>query len=173
MISDVAGPSRALKHIRYSRCEILQYRSKTVTLISARLLNLFLSAVLLMGVADAGPIGFVFNTIAFPGATNTTAYGVNNIGQIVGLENASIPTLNGFLLSEGAFTTFSAAPVATPGSYAEGINNLWQIVGLNVANGTGFLLSGGTPTPIVYPGSDSGTTNATGINDSGQIVGTF
>ncbi len=140
--------------------------------ISARLRHSCFCAVLLIGAAQADPNQFTFSTIAFPGANNTTAYGVNNLGQIVGMENANA-TLNGFVSTESVFTTFNATPGSMAGSYAEGINNLGQIVGLNVANRSGFLLSGTTFTNITVPGSDSGTTNATGINDSGQIVGTF
>ncbi len=140
---------------------------------SARLRNFLCCTVLLIKVAEADPNGFAFSTINFSGSTNTSAYGVNNIGQIVGMENATSGTPNAFLSSPGTYTIFNAALGSMAESYAEGINNLGQIVGLNVANGAGFLLSGGTFTSITVPGSDTGTTNATGINDSGQIVGTF
>jgi virginiamycin B lyase len=116
--------------------------------------------------------GFAFSTISFTGATNTAANGVNNTGQIVGGENANSGTMNGFLSTGGVYTTSGVTP-GLSGGYAEGINNSGQIVGLNLANGTGFLRSGGSFTTIIVPGSDGGTTNAIGINDSGQIVGTF
>jgi uncharacterized repeat protein (TIGR01451 family) len=129
---------------------------------------LAISCIFLPAIRAAAP-GFTVSTFAYPGATNTTIYGINKIGQIVGGEDAS-GSLNGFLYSASGNTTFNDGAA---GSYAEGINNNGDIVGLNLASGAGFLLSGGFFTPIVVPGSDAGTTNAIGINDAGQIVGSF
>jgi virginiamycin B lyase len=144
-----------------------------MTSIPSRLLNLFFCTFVIAGVAEAAPGAFSFSTITFTGATNTVAYGVNNNGQIVGSENASNGTPNGFLSSGGTTTTFNFPPGSMAGSYAEGINNSGQIVGQNLTTGAGFFLSGGTPTAIAVPGADNGTTNAIGINNSGQIVGSF
>ena len=60
---------------------------------------------------------------------------------------------------------------------ALGINNAGQIVGAFEAGGLqvpshGFLLSGGAYTQLDVPGTVSGTV-ASGINASGQIVGTW
>ncbi len=136
---------------------------------SVRLRVLAISCIVLPAIRAAVP-GFAVSTFTYPGATNTTIYGINKVGQIVGGEDAS-GSLNAFLYSAGGNTTFNDGAAA--GSYAEGINNNGQIVGLNLATGAGFLLSGGAFTPIVVPGSDAGTTNAIGINDAGQIVGSF
>jgi uncharacterized membrane protein len=89
----------------------------------------------------------VFTEIAFPGAPNTAAFGINNSGDIVGLwgEAGTGPFgfavgSQGFLLSKGRFTT-----VAYPGavsSFPLGLNDIGQLVGVYTdAQGTfhGYL----------------------------------
>src|SRR5262249_31779900 len=71
------------------------------------------------------------------------------------------------------YTTFDD-PLATIGTFGNGINDAGQIVG-NISNSGsfhGFLLSGGTYTPIDDPLAT--TENfAEGINNAGQIVGWY
>jgi probable HAF family extracellular repeat protein len=43
----------------------------------------------------------------------------------------------------------------------------------DAAGSHGFLLSGGTVSPIDVPGAATGTTSADGINAVGQIVGSY
>ncbi|HLJ91981.1 MAG TPA: PEP-CTERM sorting domain-containing protein [Gemmataceae bacterium] len=128
--------------------------------------------------------GGSFTTVNRPGASFTHFGGINNLGQIVG-DSAN----GGFLMSGGTFTS-----LPFPGS---GINNLGQIVGgnyllsggnLTQINGgaagindfsqivggevsTGFLLTGGQYVTLSVPGSIQ--TVATGINNAGEIVGSY
>jgi len=118
---------------------------------SGRLFFFFFSTVLISQAFQTSS-GFTFSTISFPGATNTVAYGVNNLGQIAGGENANSGIQDGFLSTGGIYTTFNVTPSSVAGSYAEGINNSGQIVGLDLAAGMGFLLSGGIFTTIIVPG---------------------
>jgi len=101
----------------------------------------------------------------------TFAYGINNAGQIVGSYVDATGT-HGFLFSDGTFTTIDD-PLATQGTFALGINNAGEIVGLYVdaAGDHGFLDIGGTLTTIYPLGTQGVTGGATGINDSGEIVG--
>ncbi len=113
---------------------------------------------------------------------------INDRGEIVGLffygDPADPPTdpeaLDGFLLSNGDYTTFDApgAGVTLP----FGINNRGQIVVSTTAGGLaaaqGFLLRKGAEgpfTPIDPSGvvGAPGTLLATGINDRGQVVGLY
>jgi len=134
------------------------------------LLHLF--ALMLGFTLDASAMDYTYTPIVVPGGIDTTAYGINNAGQVVG----SVDTTNGtqgFMDSGGSFTTF-AAPGAVQ-TTALGINNTGQIVG-SAFDGTnptqGFLYSGGTFTPINNPTGTGQFLQASGINDAGQIVGT-
>jgi probable HAF family extracellular repeat protein len=98
-----------------------------------------------------------------PGSTSTAAFGINNLGQIVGAYESHGP--HGFLFSGGSYTTVDFPGFGLP----HGINNAGEIVGNN--NGESFLLSGGVLTPLSVPGSTS--TEAYGINDAEQILGTY
>ncbi len=132
--------------------------------------------------------GFLFSggrytTIDVPGAFATQASGINDSSQVVGTfvdppylseDWVSIPgASHGFLLSGGAFTMIE--PNGAFESGASGINDARQIVGwFSDAVGThGFLLAHGRFTTIDVPGATAGTTNAYGINATGQIVGSF
>lgn len=121
-----------------------------------------------------------FTQIDVPGATDTTASGINERGQIVGVYRdaggVDCPTTgvgcHGFLLDEGTFTTVDV-PGAV-GTQAGGIDRRSEIVGFFI-DGTGalhgFLLEQGAFTQIDVPGATG--TLATEINDRGQVVGTF
>jgi probable HAF family extracellular repeat protein len=115
-----------------------------------------------------------------------TPFSINDSGQIVGtystFENGGFKT-HGFLYSNGTFITLDY-PGATNGTFAYGINNQGQIVGYysdfdDIHGGGGihgFLYSGGTYTTLDDPLAATVTTSGTeafGINDAGQIVGTY
>jgi uncharacterized membrane protein len=111
-------------------------------------------------------------------------WGINDRGQIVGFGSVAAHDgrFVGLLYSGGTYT-----PIAVPGAYntfAFGINNAGQIVGRDdgpscqAAVGSpiaecGFVYDSNTLTflSLIYPGND--TTYANGINDRGQIVGSF
>src|SRR6266436_2548226 len=67
-----------------------------------------------------------YTTIDFPGATETGASGINNLGQIVGGYVLPDGSRHGFLYSGGIFTTIDD-PNALTSSEALGINNSGQI----------------------------------------------
>lgn len=72
------------------------------------------------------------------------------------------------------FTTLDD-PLATNGTFATGVNASGQVVGSYNAGGNahGFLLSGGTYTTFNDPDAAGGDTLPDGINNLGQIAGTF
>jgi probable HAF family extracellular repeat protein len=110
--------------------------------------------------------------VDFPNAGLTVATGVNNAGDVVGIFGSSTSN-GGFVLSSGVYTA-----ITFPGAFAfpDGINNRGQIVGALFHNlsslDSGFLLQDGVFTTFAFPGSSSGSF-ATGINDAGEIVGTY
>ena len=121
-------------------------------------------------------------TLDFPGIIDaTTAYGINDLGEIVGgycpgiltcPPNSVGPTSKGFLYANGVFTTLHF-----PGSgetQASGINNAGVIVGeyiYNLAGPFGFIYQNGAFQTINFPGSLS--TRPTAINNAGVVAGYF
>src|SRR4051794_12280113 len=78
--------------------------------------------------SSANAANFSFTQIDVPGATNTSAEDINNVGQIVGQFSGG---LHGFLDTGGSFTQ-----IDVPGgsfTQALGINDAGQIVGAFVA----------------------------------------
>ena len=122
-----------------------------------------------------------YTTFLVPGSGDTTAHGINTTGQIVGYFTDAVA--HGFLDTGGVFTTFVVPGATSTNTAARGINATGQIVG--TFNDTtlaplpfpvgytprGFLYSGGVFTTIDVPGASE--TFAYGINETGQIVGTF
>ncbi len=123
-----------------------------------------------------------YTTIDFPGAVETGAAGINNLGQIVGGYALPDGSRHGFLYSGGTFTTVDD-PLDTASSEALGINNLGQIVGafnLNSPEGGhvfegvhAYVGNGGVFTTLDYPASGVDHTTANKINNSGNIVGVY
>ena len=100
-----------------------------------------------------------------------SAIAINNSGQIVGFTTVlrgNIP-YHAFLFSSGI--DLGAMFVGDPQSWATAINNNGQVVGqYDNSSYHAFLYSGGTMTDLgALPGTAS--SEAHGINDSGQIVG--
>jgi probable HAF family extracellular repeat protein len=115
-----------------------------------------------------------FTPIEVPGATFTTAIGINARGQIVGGFRDAGGTIHGFLLDKGVFTQIDVDVPGATRTEATGINARGQIVGsFTDARGVrrGFLLDSGVFTPIDVPGAAA--TTAFGITEQGQIVGFF
>jgi len=116
---------------------------------------------------------YTFTTLNDPLATDhfTTVTGINASGSIVGFYEASA-VVHGFLLSGGTYITIDPPGATT--TTAQGINDMRQIVGgyrdSAGPNPHGFLLSDGDYTIIDDPLATRGT-NATGLNNKGQIVG--
>lgn len=120
--------------------------------------------------------GFLFSAGMYTAIVSsnffTTPNGINNSGEIVG--SASNPELNAFpfTYTSGVFSTLMLPGVPTccgTDSAAYGINNLGDIVA--GSNSAAFVDDAGVFTAISYPGASS--TQVHGINDSGQIVGSY
>jgi probable HAF family extracellular repeat protein len=114
-----------------------------------------------------------YTVINAPSATTTVAYGINNAGKVVGIDNAG-GNAQAFLYGNGTFQNLNIPNAIA--SYAHGINDLNQIVGfyqLTAAQtAEGFVYSGGTITTLTDPLATNGTF-ATGINDAGDVVGYY
>jgi probable HAF family extracellular repeat protein len=135
-----------------------------------------IAAFVFFGLVTAGnsqQTGFIYSngtytTFNVPGADVTYLRGINNSGEIVG-EYYLGAAQQAFLFNSGQFTNIT--PPSSDGSYAFGINNSGQIVGsdhqIGGAQYSGYLFSGGS----FNTNFPSGQLN--GINDAGQIVGTF
>jgi len=108
-----------------------------------------------------------------PSAVGTVLLGINAAGQMVGYFHDSQGNYQSFVDSGGTFTIL-AAPSAPGGTWAQGINDQGQIVGYYGGfdgQHHGFLYSGGTYTPLDYPSPQTTGTEAFGINNAGDIVG--
>ena len=119
---------------------------------------------------ERDPDSLTFTQIDVPGATTTSALGINNRDEIVGIYVNANGAQHGFLLDDGVFVQidFPDAVFTAP----TGINDRGQIVGVfGDAGGAehGFLLDNGTFTQIDLPSGVD--TNPLSINDRGQIVG--
>jgi probable HAF family extracellular repeat protein len=108
-----------------------------------------------------------------PAATQITANGINDHGQVVGQFVDQNGGAHGFVWEADSFSLVDYPGMSAVNLYK--INNLGQFVGsANDPNGTvhGFFFDRGTLSArLTYPGA--GATYAFGINDRGEIVGTF
>ena len=108
-----------------------------------------------------------------PGGTDTSAFGLNDLGQIVGRWTTADGVVKGFLRQpSGRFDTleFPGATFTAPVH----VNNLGSVVGryLDQARVShGFLLLHGRYQTIDVPGAVD--TRARGIDDRGRITGNF
>ncbi|HLF13577.1 MAG TPA: T9SS type A sorting domain-containing protein [Bacteroidota bacterium] len=114
------------------------------------------------------------------GGAESFAYGINNLGQIVGESESASGQWLGFLWEKGAMQALPTLPTTgIPRGYAKAINDHGVVVGSsNVADGQqphAFMwdtVNGTRDLNNLIP-SDSGwlLIRANAINDSGQIVG--
>ncbi len=119
-------------------------------------------------------VNYNYANIAFPGATLTSANGINNSNIIVGSYLDSADYIHGFVYRQGRYTA-----VNFPGASATevlGINDFGDIVGVYQVPGPlnfhGFLRHNGTFKSIDTPAAEFGT-KAFGINNDGTIVGSY
>jgi probable HAF family extracellular repeat protein len=125
-----------------------------------------------------------FTTIDYPNlpmGSSTTAYGINNLGQIVGgyclkapncPPGAFLPPTHGFLDDHGAFTTLDYPGAVATGAAA--INDAGAIVGTYDIGLTGphsFLYQNGFYINIDFPNANF--TVATAINNDGLVAGYY
>ena len=124
--------------------------------------------------------GYAFQSQDQSGGDPTYAYGVNNLGQIVGDFIGTDPNVagnvaHGFFFNNGVWSYFDD-PNSVNGTFAQGINDADQIVGYYVDGNAithGFIFNKptGTYTTIDVPGALNSFVY--GINDAGQIVGAY
>ena len=121
--------------------------------------------------------GFLYNGTAYsdldyPGSSATGAAGINNSGVITGYHDDAGGT-HGFLDNQGSFSSFDCPGTGVGGTNPHGINNNGVVVGVCYQQSGigGFIDTNGVFSFINYPGGCS--TIAFGINDSGQIAGTY
>jgi probable HAF family extracellular repeat protein len=112
---------------------------------------------------------FSFTAFAYPGASQTWAFGINSDGDIVGFY--SLDGYHGYLLRHDQFTALDDPPWGVRNTMAFGINDEGQIVGH--AGNEGFVLTGGVYQPIIAPFPNVTDTVAEAINNAGQIVGWY
>jgi uncharacterized membrane protein len=114
-----------------------------------------------------------FSNLQYPGSRDTTPFGVNSKGEIVGnWDSDQSSTGHGFVFSAGHITSFDVPNAIPNGTAANGLNDSGQIVGTYVGrdgNFHGFVRDGSTFTTIDCPGAVA--TIAWGINTNGQIAG--
>jgi len=117
--------------------------------------------------------GFVLDgtgltVIDVPPGPNTEAFGINNLGKIVG--HAAPDSF----LKDGASVEILRYPgsLRDPSTIAIGINDLDHVVGRYIdSDSHGFIKVGPAYTRVAVPGAV--LTELTGINNSGDIVGSY
>jgi hypothetical protein len=117
--------------------------------------------------------GTNFTFIPIPGALFTEAYGINDLGQIVGIYGTGTKT-DGFV-----YDIYTAAfqDIAVPGALSSqvyGINNLGDLAGAysDSSGFHGFVYADGAFSTVDAPSAPGGGGNTfvTSINDSRQIL---
>jgi probable HAF family extracellular repeat protein len=144
-----------------------------------RLTALCVIGAVLLAVLAAAQVTYTFTPldVPVPGATATTARGINDRGQIVGSFQDSHGS-HGFLYEAGGFTPLDVPFPGTFNTAASGINTHGQIVGVYQSGVPGaptglhvFRYEAGVFTPLEVPlGMNP---SAYGINTRGQIVGDY
>jgi uncharacterized membrane protein len=137
-------------------------------------LGFVLALVATVTAADAPPLTFKFTTVNVPGAIQTFPLGVNNSGVIVGEYYDKTGVSHGYILNGKKLIKFDD-PNGTS-TYGNSVNRALAVVGsyTNFPNGNeeGFLYKNRKFTDI--PGPTGATASyALGINDSGEIVGSW
>lgn len=112
------------------------------------------------------------STIDVPGASFTSATGINPQGDIVGQCDHEAGRRHGFLLVDGAFTTIDYPNAVSTGALASTRRATSSaIIRVGSQQTHGYLLSRGTFSTIDYPGSN--VTRALGISATGDVVGDY
>ena len=144
----------------------MHFRLATRALVSA------LVAALLAPPAHAQ---YTITDLPLPRSDYLMPSGINDVGQIVGTYRPLDTGLFlGFLYSNGTLTSFSVPPLTD--TFANGINDAGDIVGwyqIGDAGHIGFLYRGGVFTTIQMDDPFRRYTELFGINNAGQIIGTY
>ncbi len=129
-----------------------------------------------VGIAAAPPLTFKYSDVhANKTAMETDSYAVNDAGVIAGDYIDSKSILHGMLLAGTKLTTVDNKACSASTFAFYGINSAGTAVGwcANAKTGedTGYVYSKGTFTAVKFPKGIG--TEATGINDKGEIVGLY
>jgi probable HAF family extracellular repeat protein len=133
-----------------------------------------------VGIAAAPPLTFKFTDVhANKTALETDTYGVNNAGVIVGDYVDAKSVQHGMILAGTKLTTVNnsscEAISGTGGISFYGVNSAGAAAGWCTSSKTGlaegFVYAKGKFTAVNFPKSNG--TEATGINDKGEVVGLY
>jgi probable HAF family extracellular repeat protein len=129
----------------------------------------FACALAATSVLAAGTPGYT--TIDYPGATSTSAWGINNRGDVVGVYSLPDKTNHGFLWRAGRLTTIDFPGAANTDTW--GINTQGDIVGDYTTNGVthSFVLRENSFVSIDIPGASATTLAA--ITTGGDLAGVY
>ncbi len=146
-------------------------------------------------------VGGIFTPIDYPATLDgvgTSAYGINELGEIVGVYVDGAGTSHGFTLTGITFDPLTGAPSLTNALFTQidastlgatqtwiyGLSNDGEVVGAYTDAGGAFHglsvlfttadisdLTGATFATVDFPGAAN--TWAHGVNDAGQIVGSY
>jgi len=117
--------------------------------------------------------------IDFPGGVDTQAFGVNDLGEVIGIYNDAQGNGHAFLLREGRYRNIDLpGGVANQGTEPFSINDRGEIVGefanTDGTQGFGYLQKpDGRFTLTTAPGSAPQQTFYISINNRQQILGSF
>jgi hypothetical protein len=109
-----------------------------------------------------------------PGATQTNAYGINDRLHVVGDYRVGSGPTHGFRWQQDRFTTVDAPGDDVTVTTLLALNNTDVAAGYSVDSagvGQGFLVRGGTFTPLNVPGATD--TVPLDLNDNDEVVGVF
>ncbi|MFZ3210716.1 MAG: hypothetical protein WA188_04315 [Terriglobales bacterium] len=136
---------------------------------------------------DSGFVhGFLFSkkgvltTLDFPGASDTYAFGINDLGRVVGYwdqldASGNLLVFHGFIWEDGSFREVSFPGSA--GSSILGNNDPGDFVGLWYSSTSpdehGYVFSQGRFTSFDVPVAGSTFTQANDINAPGEIIGVY
>ncbi len=141
---------------------------------------LLVLAFVAVGIAAAPPLTLTYSDVkAKSTAQETDTYGVNNAGAIAGDYVDSAGVQHAMIKAGTKLTTVNhstcEALLGTGGVAFYGINSLGAAAGwcfsAKTSLATAYVYHAGTFTPVNFPGSSG--TEATGINDKGEVVGLY
>jgi uncharacterized membrane protein len=124
-------------------------------------------------VAAGAPCPYTIAELAFPGAAETSAWGISHAGKIVGEYVDQSGRSHGFVYDETAPSPFLTLDHPNSfGSFAQDINDSDMIIGEYCdTSGCRSYWYDGSFHDIAFPGAIS--TDAQGLNDAGLVVGDY
>jgi hypothetical protein len=115
-----------------------------------------------------------YRTIDVPGSSDTRAFGINNLGEIVGRYDNRRGVTRGFLRrTDGSYYTFSA-PGAVNGTWAQDVSDEGVIIGRYYdadLHSHGFILDHGQFRKVDFPGAIE--TTVRGIRGAERLTGNY